>query len=112
MDATGKARQNTHPNVGNAPAIARYFDSQQIAGFQAELSLICQQRRDQFQILTAKEINEQAARILARAAKGAQAAGPKERQPCTGDPQPNPSSCSKRAPSRQPIASIMRIIGA
>jgi hypothetical protein len=71
MDASSKTWRNNHPGTGNGPAIARYFDYQQIARFHAELSFICQQRRSQLQILTAREINDQAAQILARAAQRA-----------------------------------------
>jgi hypothetical protein len=52
------------------PAIARYFTPEEIARFHSELSLICEQRRARLQALTAREINEQAARILTRAAQG------------------------------------------
>jgi hypothetical protein len=59
-----------HSANEHEPAISRYFAPEQIARFHAELSLICEQRRAGFQALTAREINEQAARILTREAQG------------------------------------------
>lgn len=68
MDRIFSPRSPGNPNrCADQPTIARYFSLEQIAEFQAELSRICEWRRETRQVLTAKEINEQAARILAAA---------------------------------------------
>lgn len=71
MDGMPTSRRKISSNsFGNnrEPAIARYFRPEQIAQFHAELSQICEQRRSGVQALTARQINEQAAHILAKAA--------------------------------------------
>lgn len=72
MEALSRRRPKTSSfpcGHTHEPAIARYFAPEQIARFHAELSLLCQQRRKGQRALTAREINEEAALILARAAR-------------------------------------------